>query len=335
MTTAVTSQSHRYDRWSGELNKGRWTWLAIVVTGIRLAVKGPVMRVLVMTSGLVVLGSCIVLYILSLLEVMVGTDQARGLYEFVKVFLGVDISDVAQIEQFREALWRSMYLLTIKIQMLWVLLVVARVGPGLIARDLRTRALPIYFAKPVTPLTYLTGKWLVVASFIALVMLIPNLLTLIIGSMITGGLHTWSQTLGLALELVLSGVMVCVVGGAIILALSSLTSDHRYVAVAWVAVCVLTMIAQGIIDENLPEKATSGWLGCISLRDNMVILTEWLFSIREAWEASSLPTKAFRSALVKPVEPICAATVLGAWTVVAILVCFWRVIRFSRSAANL
>ena len=253
----------------------------------------------------------------------------------MQVFLGVDISGVARIEQFREPLWRSMFLLTIKIQMLWVLLVAAWVGPGLIARDLRTRALPIYFAKPVTPLTYLTGKWLVVASFIAMVMLVPNLLTLTIGSMITGGLHTWSQTLSLALELILSGVMVCLVGGTIILALSSLTSDHRYVAVAWVAVCVLTMIAQGIIDENLPEKATSGWLGCISLRDNMVILSEWLFGIRQAWEASALPTEAFSSALVRPVQPICAATVLGAWTVAAILVCFWRVIRFSRFAASL
>ena len=335
MTTAVTSRSHRYDRWSGELNKGRWTWLAIVVTGIRLALKGQVTRVLVMTGGVVVLGSCIVLYIVSLLEVVVGTNQARGLFEFVQTFLRVDISGVAQIEQFREPLWRSMFLLTIKIQMLWVLLVVARVGPGLIARDLRSRALPIYFAKPVTPLTYLTGKWLVVASFIAMVMLVPNLLTLTIGSMITGGLHTWSQTLSLALELIFSGALVCLVGGTIILALSSLTSDHRYVAVAWVAVCVLTMIAQGIIDENLPEKATSGWLGCISLRDNMVVLTEWLFGIREAWEASALPTEAFSRALVRPVEPIYAVTVLGAWTVAAILVCFQRVIRFSRSAANL
>ena len=57
------------------------------------------------------------------------------------------------VEEFRELLWSSVYLLTIKIQLLWVVVVVAQVGPGLIAKDLKTRALPIYFAKPVTPIT--------------------------------------------------------------------------------------------------------------------------------------------------------------------------------------
>lgn len=334
MTEVMISRSHRYQRWDGELNKGRWTWLVIVVSGIRLTLKQAKTRMLVMTGGLVMISSCIVLYVLSLLETLVGTDQAQGLYDFVKVFLHVDISSVTRLEEFRELLWRSMYLLTIKIQMFWVLIVAARVGPGLIAKDLKSRALPIYFAKPVTPITYLTGKWLVIASFIAVVTLIPNLLSLTIGTMVTGGLHTWSHTLGLGADLFISGAAVCLVGGMIVMALSSLTSDHRYVAVAWLAICLIPVIAQQIIDKTLPEQATTGWLGCISLRDNVVTLTESLFGIREAWEASSLPPEAFSKALMKPVKPAYAVTVLSAWTVGAILLSHRRVVRFSRSAAN-
>ncbi len=334
MTTTITSQAHRYLRWRGELSKGRWTWLAIVVIGIRLTLMQAKTRILVMTAGLVMIGSCIVLYVLSLLETLVGTEQAKGLYDFVRVFLGVDVNSVARLEEFRELLWRSMYLLTTKIQMVWVLLVVARVGPGLIAKDLKSRALPIYFAKPVTPLTYLTGKWLILASFIAMVTLLPNLLSLAIGSLVTGGLHTWNQTLGLGLDLFLSGAAVCLVGGTIMLALSSMSSDHRYVAVAWLAVCLIPMLAQQIVNETLPEQVTTGWLGCISLRDNIVILTERLFGSREAWEASSLPTEAFSRALVRPVNPVYAIVVLAAWTAGAILLCYRRVVRFSRSAAN-
>ena len=61
------------------MNKGRLTWLAIVVTGIRLALKEKKTRALVMTIALVVLGNCIILYVLSLLEVLAGTEQARAI----------------------------------------------------------------------------------------------------------------------------------------------------------------------------------------------------------------------------------------------------------------
>jgi ABC-type transport system involved in multi-copper enzyme maturation permease subunit len=334
MTTTPTSRAHHYQRWEGELSKGRLTWLAIVVTGVRLALKEKKTRALVMTIALVVLGNCIILYVLSLLEVLAGTEQARAIREFVRGFLQVDISGVSRIEEFREILWRTLFLLVIKVEMFWVLLVVARVGPGLIANDLKHRALPIYFAKPVTPLTYVAGKWLVVAAFIAMVTLIPNLVSLIIGALITGGLHTWGQLLGLGLDLLLSGATLCVVGGAIVLALSSMSSDYRYVTVAWLAICLLPVFGQAILNEALPAESTTGWLGCVSLRDNVLTVTDWLCGLRQAWEASALPAESFSNALMKPVKPICAAVVLAGWTAGAILIAYRRVVTFSRSAAN-
>ncbi|MCK4661208.1 MAG: hypothetical protein KAV82_16935 [Phycisphaerae bacterium] len=336
MTTATTSTTRpcRYQRWDGELNQGHWTWLTIVVTGVRRIAKNAKTRTLIMTSGLFVLGSCGIFYALSLLETIVGTPQAKGLYDFVRGFLGVDISSVSRLEEFRGILWRCVFLVMIKIQMFWVLFVVARVGPGLIANDLKARALPIYFAKPVAPLTYLLGKWMVVASFIAMVMLLPNLLSLLVGTLMTGGLGSWSQSLGLAWDLLVSGLGVCVLGGMIMIALSSMTSDSRYVTGAWLAVCVLLVFAQAIVNEALPGKSVQGFLGCISLRDNVLVLTDWLFGMRQAWEASSLPVEAFSEALVKPVKPLYSAVVLGGWTLAAVLFSYRQVVRFSRSAAN-
>lgn len=334
MSTTTATRSHRYQRWSGELDKGRSTWLAIVVTGIHLAFKQARTRTLVMSVALVTLGTCAVLYVLSLLETLVGTPEAHGVYDFLQAFLGVDVSGVSRIEELRGVLWGTLFLVMIKAEMFWVLIVVAQIGPGLIAKDLRFRALPIYFAKPLTPLTYVLGKWLVVAFFIALVTLIPNLGSLLLGSMMTGGLGTMGQLLNLGLDLLLSGLLACVVGGTVVLALSSLTSDHRYVTVAWLAVCLLPVFAQAIVDELLPGQSRAGLLGCISLRDDMVILTEWLFGLRDAWEASGLPTRAFGEALAKPIKPLYPALVLAGWTVVAALVCYRRVVRFSRSAAN-
>lgn len=335
MTQAIAEQTHRYQRWDGHLNKGRWTWLAMVTTGLRLAFHERKTRTLVMTVWAVALGNCIMLYVLSLLEVLAGTPEAQGATDFVRTMLGVDISGVARIEEYREMLWRALFFVVIKLELFWVLVVVSRVGPPLIAQDLKYRALPIYFAKPVTPLTYITGKWLIIAAFIASVTILPNLFSLGAGVLITGGLHSSSQTLGLAVDVVLSGALVCVVGGAIILALSSLTADHRFVTVGWLAICILPVIGQKIMVETLPADVTTQWLGCVSLRDNILTLTDWLLGLRASLESSGLPAEAFNRALHRPVRVSCAATVMAGWTLVAMLVTYWRIVRFSKSAANL
>ena len=41
MTTDATIRPHHYERWSGTLNTGRWTWLTIVATGLRLIWRDP------------------------------------------------------------------------------------------------------------------------------------------------------------------------------------------------------------------------------------------------------------------------------------------------------
>jgi len=334
MTEASAGRTHRYRRWEGELRKGRWTWLAIVTGGIRLALQQPRNRVLILTSSFLVLGSCVTLYVISLLDSLVETQEAEGIYDFVRTMLGVDISGVSRIGEYREMLWRAMFLVLVKAQMFWILIVVARIGPPLIANDLRFRALPIYFSKPVRPWTYVAGKWLVLVSFIAMVSALPNLVSLLLGTLITGGLSTWARFADLFADLFLSGLLLCVVAGSIGLALSSVTSDRRYATVAWLAVCLLPVIAQAIVDDTIPEQAATGWLGCISLRDNLMVLCDWLLGVRESLEASGLPTKAFSEALVKQVPVYRAAVVSAGWTAAAVLVTYRRVIWFSRSAAN-
>ncbi|MDO8632748.1 MAG: hypothetical protein Q7R41_19880, partial [Phycisphaerales bacterium] len=205
MITASSDRAHQYQRWQGTLGKAHWTWPAIVVNGVTSALKHAKTRTMLLTSGLPVLAAVGVFYVISLLESVVGTDQAKGLYDFLGVFLRIDISGVTRLAEFRDVLWRSTFLMITKLQMFWVLIVVARVGAGLIANDLKARALPIYFSKPVTPATYLLGKWTVVASFVAVVVLAPNLIALAVGTLFTGGPGPIGQLFNLAGDLLLAG----------------------------------------------------------------------------------------------------------------------------------
>lgn len=339
--TTLPTQLQRYERWGGRSDRGRWAWLAIVRSGLRLANKDAQARFLLYASLSFVAGICGLFYALHLLEEFMEQPPSAGIADllqstmnFVRFALGIDLSGVRRIGELRGVIWRAVFMMAVNVQLFWIALTVSRVGPGLIASDLKARALPIYFARPITPTTYLLGKWCVLAFYVGLLTLVPNLAALLFATLLTGGLNTAGETLTLAAQLVLAGVGVMVFAGLVMLALSSLSSDKRYVSVAWFAVCVLPVIAQASLNDNLPAERTRGWLGSISLHGNVRVLTEWLFGMRRALAESGLPTEGFSRALLRPVEPVYPAVVLGGLTVLAALVGYRRVVRFSRAAAS-
>ena len=222
----------------------------------------------------------------------------------------------------------------IKVQLFYLLIVIGQLGSGLIANDLKSNALPIYFARPITPLTYMLGKWCTIAVFIAKAMLLSNLLALGAGILIAGYPGTWQQTLGLAWALTVIGVGMMVVGGLLILALSSLTADKRFVIVGWLALALLPHITQQILYEQMDPQSTTRFFGSLSLNNDVVILSTWLLDLREAWDSSGLPAQAYESALGPPVQPLYPALVLAGLTALAAVVCYRRIVRFSQAAAN-
>lgn len=332
---AGTVHSAHYKRRQQKLRAVRWPWPAMVVRGVQLTLSNPRNLMLLLPCAGFVIAAGTIFYLLSLLDVLVGTRQAQGISEFVKAFLHVDLSQVARIGEFRLPLWQSVFIFMFRLQLFYLLIVIGQLGSGLIANDLKTKALPIYFSRPITPLTYLLGKWLTIAVFIAVVMLLPNLLSLGAGILFAGMPGTLFQTMQLAGYLVLVGVGVMIIGGLLILALSSLTSDKRFVIVGWLAIILLPHITQQALYEHMDPEKTTQFLGSLSLSNDVVILASWLFGLRSAWEASGLPPQAYAAALGPPVEPLYPAIVLLVTTVLAATVCVRRVVRFSQSASSL
>jgi hypothetical protein len=331
--TATVHSTH-YRRHAGRLRAAHWTWLAIVVHGVRLAMK-DMRNVLLVLLGLgLIIAAGAIFYTLSMLEELIGTQEAHGIYRFMQVFLRIDLRNIAAISDYRLPIWQSVFMLMIKVQMFYLLIVIGQLGSGLISSDLKTNALPIYFARPVTPWSYLLGKWLTIGIFIAMAMLIPNLAGLAAGILVVGNPGTWWQTLALAADLTAIGVGVMLVGGLLILALSSLTADRRFVIVGWLALALLPHITQQILYEQLGPEATSGLLGSLSLSNDVLILATWLLDLQHAWAATDLPIKAYAAALGPQVQPLYPALVLLGLTALAAGICYRRVVRFSRSAAN-
>jgi len=121
-------------------------------------------------------------------------------------------------------------------QNFFVFLIAVYVGSGLIAQDRKANALQIYLSKPLTRLDYIARKMSILASFLLLVTFVPTML-LLIGQILLSGSFTFARTNIILFPAitVFSFLEVFIVCCAV-LALSSLTTSTRYVAVMFAGV---------------------------------------------------------------------------------------------------
>ena len=133
---------------------------------------------------------------------------------------------------------------------------VAVQAPELVSRDLRSRVLPLYFARPIKTIDYPLAKY-VAFTGACLVMLEAPLLLLYGGSIanVHGGSAVWAQTRALIPGL-LVGLMWAVVLAAISLFLASLTGRRAFatgaVAIFFLLTFTLAEILLGV--EGQPSQ---------------------------------------------------------------------------------
>ena len=110
----------------------------------------------------------------------------------------------------------------------------ATVGASLISRDVRHRALLMYFSRSITRVDYLIGKFLALVLFLIFVTLVPGLV-LFLGQLGMGqeriGTPERLQDLG---SIVLHSLILTVPMSAVVLAFSSMTKRTYLAAILWV-----------------------------------------------------------------------------------------------------
>jgi hypothetical protein len=250
-----------YQHWQGPLAGHGWRWLAIVRHGVRVQLKNRILLFLVLLAWIPALLLVAAVAVWGLVE----QKNQTALDLVGSVFPAEIVRDPAA---HRATMWTLAYSFFFKIEIFFVMLLVVVAGPGLISRDLRFNALPLYFARPLTRLDYFLGKLGVIAALVGAVAVGPALLAYVIGICFSLDVSVVPDTLGVLLASVAYGLVITLSAGTLILALSSLTRRSLYVGIAWAGLwiisgsvgTILVGIHQESVSRDIRQNEMALWL---------------------------------------------------------------------------
>jgi ABC-2 type transport system permease protein len=201
-----------YRRYKGQREQARSAWTVIAIAGIR---------------GFLRKRSLLGVLLMAYLPFMT---------RMVQFYVASNFSQTASVlgpsaQTFRDFLEQQNF---------FVFLVTIYIGAGLIAQDRRANALQIYLSKPLSRLEYIAGKMAILITFLLLVTLVPALL-LLIGQIVLSGSFAFAQAnLFLIPAITLYATIEVLVVAFAMLALSSLSTSSRYVAVLFAGTMFFT-----------------------------------------------------------------------------------------------
>jgi ABC-2 type transport system permease protein len=140
-----------------------------------------------------------------------------------------------------------------------IILFTAFVAPELLSGDRRDRMLGLYLASPLTRTTYLLGKAIAVMATLALVTLGPPLFLLIAQTVAGNGPDGPADLLKLFGQIVVGGVVVAALPGALSLAVASFTT-RRAAASAAISLILLGSATVSVTLLGTPNPPDSAFL---------------------------------------------------------------------------
>lgn len=153
-------------------------------------------------------------------------------------------------------------------QGIWLLFSCIWIGAPLIAQDLRTNAIQLYLARPLSRIDYVAGKFAVVAGVGSLLLPVPALLLYLVELALST--NTRFLTANFWVPFAILAYSVLVVGGAslLIIALSSMTRNGWFAGLLFFALVSLSQPASGLL-QLLTGLRAFAVLSLASLADQM------------------------------------------------------------------
>jgi len=198
---------------------------AIIATGLRQGVRRPAaIAITVLGAAFTTITSIILLFLSFLLPAGQGTGLS---------FFAVPASN--------------------PFVLFFVSAMAAVIGSGLIADDIQSMAFTLYLSRPITQLDYLLAKAAILAPLVALVTILPLLLTALVAAFL--GLLSWTIALeAMGISLVIGGLLTLFYT-AVTLFLSSLTRRKGIAAAGVFAVNFGLTIPAGILAESIQNPS--------------------------------------------------------------------------------
>jgi ABC-2 type transport system permease protein len=262
-----------YQHWQGTLAGHAWRWLAITRQGVRAQLKNRWTRLVLGVACVPALALAAALILWGLIE-----QKSSLVTPLLRLF-----SDWPELQEgpraFRVTIWTIAYQFFFQIQMLFSMILVLLVGPSLISQDLRFNALPLYFSRPLRRVDYFAGKLGVIAFFLGAVAVVPAVFAYLLGVGFSLDAGVVTDTFRLLLASVASGLVVVLSAGTLMLALSSLSRNSRYVGAMWVGIWFVSGAVAGVLIGTV----RADWCPLVSYTANLERIERTLLDTDSAW----------------------------------------------------
>lgn len=171
-----------------------------------------------------------------------------------------------------------------------ILFLLGYIAPGLISRDLRSRAYLLYFSRPIGRLEYIAGKMATIGSYIVMVSTLPAIGLFIFSVMLSPDISALTNTWDIIPRILAASAVLVIPLSALALMLSSLTHESRFATFAWFAIWALGHGAWMVIVliksiqlgqppgalEVMQSDMVTNW-SVLSLYNNLGRVQSWIF----------------------------------------------------------
>ncbi len=267
-----------YQHWSGRLAGHTWRWLAITRHGLRAAFAGRTIRLVLLLAWILVLLLAAMLTVWGLIE------RNSELIQAMLPFLGfLDPAILAGPRPYRIPIWTLSYSIFMSAELWFAMVLVLLVGPNLISQDLRYHALPLYFSRPLRRIDYVLGKLGVIVVVLSSVTIVPAILAYFLGLAFSLDLSILRDTFGILLASIAYGLLIAVSAGLLMLALSSLSRNSRYVALMGVGLWIVSSAVAGALDAADREERMHRARGAMRSEESFSESAEDLAAAKRDW----------------------------------------------------
>ena len=234
-----------YRRYGGDKARGR-AWVVILSTGVRSMFGNRRWIVLMVASWMQFLVRAVLFYLAA------NFPQMSSLAPTAATFR--DFFD-----------WQSLFVF---IMTVWL-------GSALIAEDRRANALQIYLSKPLTRAEYIFGKLAILVTFLLLITWVPAILLLVLEMLFAGNFTFLRANAYLFPAITLFSLVEVVTVSTSMLALSSLSTNSRFVGILYTALIFFSNALYGVM-RAVSGSSTVSW---ISFGNNIAQIGDLIFRV--------------------------------------------------------